>query len=63
MSLKGLNFESREAACWSLRVLAEHVRTGQLSIRLTDIRPDAGLGRIDFETPVRERTIRRSSKS
>lgn len=49
--LSGLNFDTRDAACYSLRVLAEKVRAGDLNIKLFDIRPEVGTARIDFVDP------------
>jgi hypothetical protein len=60
--LSGLNFSTRDAACHSLRVLAEAIRAGTLNMRLTDIVVDHGYARIEFETPDCERLKKLKAK-
>lgn len=58
MRLSVLNFDTPDAACQSLRVIAEHIRTGEMQIRMFDIRLEEGRVRVDAESTQAARSRR-----
>lgn len=59
-----LNFNGPEATCHSLRVLAEHARRGEVTVKLFDVRDADGVVRVDLKfTPEPVRSARQTAAS